>query len=370
MNNKNISSQPKIGTMQITILFSMLGVLSSLLFLDFPSSDNPLGTVLSNAAAGAVLRALLVIPIVLFTKKCSGQSITSALGEKCRPAAVIISLLYGAVLVSASAYCLKEFGRFAGDMIYPQGGATLCIILLGLACMYAAWGGTPAVCRMSTVMLVLLCINVLYLFISFLINGAAAGVYPVRPEMTNIPDSLTEISVCGLIPLCFLCRHASSGGKHRAMTGAFGAVAGILVVSAVLAYLTYVTLGGYSDLCRYPLYEADIYASRNFGITPDGFFFVFYLTAAAAVISLFLSSAGECISDAFNGRGKLPAVICSAAAIVIAAVNSALQDGITDVIMMLCRFAGANITLLFVIPLLMYAFLPASADSHRKEKSS
>ncbi|MGN0642704.1 MAG: hypothetical protein ACI4JJ_06110 [Huintestinicola sp.] len=369
MNN----SHPKTDNMQLVVMLGLFAVFSSLLTLKFPSDGNSLGSVLSADASRAVIQAVLVLPAVLFSSRLHGKSVTGAASEISRTAGMTAALLYAVFFTSAAARFTELFAEFAAVKYFPEGGAAVCALLLGAVCFYAACGGISAVCRMSTVLLIIFAAEIIYLIVTAVINGPAdvVSISDLRISPDVITAGLSDITNCGLTVLCFAPAHMRVGKKSRGLKcGAYCSVAAILVVSALLAFLSEIILGSYSDLSVYPLYDAVIYTSRSVNIKPDGIFFVFWAMSSAAIISLMLACAGEGIGAALTFKtaegetgkiGKYTVIstaVCTAFAAIAAAVGTGSDNIILRGFLSVCTSTSASVILLFIIPLLLFAFYP------------
>ncbi len=331
-----------IDSSQIIIILAAFGVLCCVSYGGFGT----LGGMLADTVASAVILALLAVPVVLLANKEQGSvpEIIAAGNSMLGKAAAV---LYGIYFIAAASDFIRRYGEFVSERYFTEASAEVCIVLLGLVCVYISWAGAETVCRMSTVMLFLAAAT----SAAFVIFGREEFSMPeFRPESISLADGAESgIFIYGAAAVASMCMLCSGAGK-RTRKGVYCGLAAFMLVTAVLVFTAFSVLGDFSLISEYPVTDMVIYASGKLSFRPDGIYFTLWTIIAAGVISLLSACAGQALKVVFTrvrGEG-----IITGAAVTAAGLICALTD--SKVCTALCSYPSAVI-LIAVIPLLTLA---------------
>lgn len=305
-----------IGSGQITVMITIFAVLycvSQAVYADC-------GAMLANTAASAVILAVLAIPLSVLTCRREG-SVPEMISEKSRSAGKIAAALYLIYFLAAAADILLSFAVFVSERYFQGAGPLVCVMLLGLVCVYISWAGSQAVCRMSTVILYLL-IFTSAVFAAFALNDFSL------PEIRLHTISFSYESVKGIFPslaavtasMCVIC----GGAGRRTRKGIYGGIAAGLAASAAITAAVFSVLGDFTVISEYPILDSVIYASREVSFRPDGLFFSLWTMIAAAAVSLLCACGGEAL------KTIIPSIRC----------EGIYTAGAAVVVAVICVFAG------------------------------
>ena len=300
-----------IGRGQTAVMLTLFGVI----FCVLNTSLSDMGTSLADISVSVMLLAVMLIPLAILS--ISGEkSVPELCSQNLGFIGRVVNILFFIYFITAAANILKRFSEFVSERYLPEANAAVCIIMLGAVCIYIAHTGVETVCRMSTVLLFMLCaLSVIFLL------GAWKDILAFDCNSVTFPKLSLQRGLGGLFPigaagctcLCVMC----GGMGRRTRGGAYVGIAAMLAAAALITAAVYMTLGGYISVSEYPLADSVIYAARERTFRNDGLFFSLWTVMCAAVISLLCACGGHSIKQAIpiiKGEGLIggiTAVICA-----------------------------------------------------------
>lgn len=335
-----------IGRGQIAVMLTLFGVIFCLLNTTFPD----MGTSLADISVSVMILAVMLIPLAILSMY-GEKSVPELCAEKLGIFGRVINILFFIYFITAAAHILKRYSEFVSERYFTEANTAVCIIMLGAVCIYIAHTGAETVCRMSTVLLFMLCV----LSVIFLL-GAWKDILAFDCSSVTVPKLSLQRSFSGLFPigaagctcLCVMC----GGMGKRTRSGAYGGIAAMLAASVLITAAMYMTLGGYISVSEYPLSDSVIYAARERTFRNDGLFFSIWTVMCAAVISLLCACGGHSLRQAFPIK-KWEGLVSGITAVICAL--SEMYFGIT-----LCKMIYESplppIILTAAVPLLLIIF--------------
>ncbi|WP_432650037.1 GerAB/ArcD/ProY family transporter [Huintestinicola sp.] len=300
-----------IGRGQTAVMLTLFGVIFCVLNTSLPD----MGTSLADISVSVMILAVMIIPLAILSM--SGEkSVPEMCAEKFGFIGRVVNILFFIYFITAAADILKRFSEFVSERYFPEANTAVCILMLGAVCIYIAHTGVETVCRMSTVLLFMLCV----LSVIFLL-GAWKDILAFDCTSVTVPKlslqrgfgGLFTIGAAGCTCLCVMC----GGMGKRTRSGAFGGIAAMLAAAVLITAAVYMTLGGYVSVSEYPLADSVIYAARDRTFRNDGLFFSLWTVMCAAVISLLCACGGHSLRQAIPAVkvegliGGITAVICA-----------------------------------------------------------
>lgn len=329
-----------VGAGQTAVMLSLFGVLYCVSRGQFYNT----GVMLINAVCSALTAGLLIIPLVLLSRR-TGESlaVTSAgygiIGR-------VILFPYAIYFIFTAADFLKKYSVFVNERYFSEGSLFVIILLMGLVCVYVSHTGAETVCRMSTVLLFMLTAAFIFYFAA---GGGDIALYDLGrliPHNFSIQENcfngLFPSAAAGAMCIAVLCR----GMGKNTRKGAYLGLALTLFASGVIIFGAGAVMNDYLTVSEYPVTDAVIYVSRKMTFRPDGVFFTLWTIIAAAVISLLSACSGHFIKvmiPAVKGEGMISAALVTACAY--------LCSGFCG---MVHSLPWVNFTLLFAVPLIFY----------------
>lgn len=335
-----------IGRGQTAVMLTLFGVI----FCVLNTSLNDIGTSLADISVSVMLLAVMLIPLAILSmsgEKSVPELCTQNLGFMGR----VINILFFIYFITAAANILKRFSEFVSERYFPEANTAVCILMLGAVCIYIAHTGAETVCRMSTVLLFMLCaLSVIFLL------GAWKDILAFDCTSVTVPNLSLERGFSGLFPigaagctcLCVMC----GGMGKRTRSAAYGGIAAMLAAAALITSAEYMTLVGYVNVSEYPLADSVIYAARERTFRNDGLFFSLWTVMSAAVISLLCACGGHSL------RQAIPAVKIEGLVSGITAVICALSELYFN--LTFCKMIYENplppLILIAAVPLILLMF--------------
>ncbi|MCI7767343.1 MAG: spore germination protein [Oscillospiraceae bacterium] len=300
-----------IGRGQAAVSLALFGVLFCVLNREWIS----VGIGLADTAVSALILAAAVIPLACLSGKYEG-SVPKLCTERLGYFGRVINILFLVYFIAASGAVLGEYGRFVSERYFPGAGSAVCIIMLGLICIYISHTGAETVCRMSTVLLFMLALtSAVFLF------GAWKDICGFDFSSVSAPKLSLSRGFRGLFPMgaagCACLCVMSGGLEKRTRCGAYGGIAAMFGAAAAITAAVWFTLGDYVHSSEYPLTDSVIYAAREGTFRNDGLFFSLWTVIAAAVISLLAACGGhslKCAVPKIKSEGIISgvgAVLCA-----------------------------------------------------------
>lgn len=300
-----------IGRGQTAVMLSLFGVLYCVL----AAAYKPIEQMLADTVSSVILLGIMLIPLAVLTAGGSGsvtERCVSDLGFFGR----IINAVYFIYFAAAASEILRRYGIYASERYFSEGGAAVCIVLIGAVCAYISQTGAETVCRMSTVLMALLLLTsaVFALGAAKSVDGTVLGSGRLSPiSLSGGFGEFFSFGAAGCACLCVMCK----GLGKRTRGGAYGGAAAMLGAAAIIIFAVSVTVGDYITAAEYPLTDAVIYASRQSTFRNDGMFFTLWTVICTAAVSLLCACGGNalrCTIPAVKGEGALSAaaaVICA-----------------------------------------------------------
>ncbi|MDE6593671.1 MAG: hypothetical protein K2K57_11505 [Oscillospiraceae bacterium] len=309
-----------------------------------------LSQMLINAVLSAIITAAAAIPLCIFSAKTPDTDLGEGIAERGVALRIICGILLAVYFLSGAAHILGKFGKFANERIFPEGNIYLCITLVGLVCIYAAHTGAQAISRMTTLIFALFLLGLIMLLIGGRGDLALSAVN-LTPKAVSFGDVLGNGEMTGLLPIfaagaitsSMLCKNAGKGLR----CGLYGGLAAMLAVSAGLITIVWALLGDFTRMTEYPALDAAVYCGRRFTFSFHGLFYALWIIAAAALLSMLMTCAGQALVWIFP-KIKYSGAIAAAAALVIALIE-ALTASVAERIFNDPVFAAV---LLIVLPLI------------------
>lgn len=300
-----------IGRGQTAVMLTLFGVI----FCVLNTSLSDMGTSLADISVSVMIMAVMLIPLAILSM-CGEKSVPELCTERLGFIGRVINILFFIYFITAGAHILKSYSEFVSERYFSEANMAVCILMLGAVCIYIAHTGVETVCRMSTVLLFMLCaLSVIFLL------GAWKDILAFDCNSVIVPKLSLQRGFGGLFPigaagctcLCVMC----GGMGKRTRSGAYGGIAAMLAAAVLITAAVYMTLGGYINVSEYPLADSVIYAARGGTFRNDGFFFSLWTVMCAAVISLLCACGGHSLKQAIpavKGEGiisGITAVICA-----------------------------------------------------------
>lgn len=300
-----------IGRGQAAVMLTFFGVI----FCVLNTSVSDMGTALADIAVSAMIMAAMLIPLAILLNGRE-ESVSELCAERMGFFGRIINILFFIYFIAAAGDILKQYGEFVSELYFPEANGSVCIIMLGAVCVYISHTGVETVCRMSTVLLFMLCAAaVIFLF------GAGKDILAFDYSSVTVPklslqrgfEGLFPMGAAGCVCLCVMC----GGMGKRTGCGAYGGIASMLTAAVLITAAVYITLGGYVNVSEYPLTDSVIYSARGGTFRNDGLFFSLWTVMCASIISLLTACGGHSLRQAvpfIKGEGiisGLAAVICA-----------------------------------------------------------
>ncbi|MGN0637639.1 MAG: GerAB/ArcD/ProY family transporter [Huintestinicola sp.] len=300
-----------IGRGQTAVMLTLFGVIFCVLNTTLPD----MGTSLADISVSVMIMAVMLIPLAVLSAK-GEKSVPELCTVRLGSIGRVINILFFIYFITAAAHILKRYSEFVSERYFPEADQAVCIIMLGAVCVYIAHTGVETVCRMSTVLLFMLCV----LSVIFLL-GAWKDILSFDRTDVTVPKLSLQRGLGGLFPigaagctcLCVMC----GGMGKRTRSGAYGGIAAMLAVSVLITAAVYMTLGGYITVSEYPLADSAVYAARGGTFRNDGLFFSLWTVMCAAVISLLCACGGHSLKQAAPAV-KLEGLISGTAAVICA----------------------------------------------------
>ncbi|MGN1100846.1 MAG: GerAB/ArcD/ProY family transporter [Huintestinicola sp.] len=304
-----------IGRGQTAVMLTLFGVI----FCVLNTNLTDIGTSLADIAVSVMIMSVMLIPLAILSAG-GEKSVPELCADRLGFFGRVVNILFFIYFITAAADILKSYSEFVSERYFPEADTIICIIMLGAVCIYIAHTGAETVCRMSTVLLFMLCaLSVIFLL------GAWKDILSFDRTDVTVPKLSLQRGLSGLFPigaagctcLCVMC----GGMGKRTRSGAYGGIAAMLAVSVLITAAVYMTLGGYISVSEYPLADSVIYAARGGTFRNDGLFFSLGTIMCAAVISLLCACGGHSLKQAVGvvkGEGLI-----SGAAAVLCAVTEA-----------------------------------------------
>lgn len=300
-----------IGRGQTTIMLTLFGVI----FCVLNTSLSDMGTSLANIAVSVMLMGAMLIPLAFLSAR-GEESVPELCAERLGFFGRVVNILFFIYFIAAAGDILKRYSEFVSERYFTEAAPAVCIIMLGAVCVYIAHTGVETVCRMSTVLLFMLCaLSVIFLLGAWrdIFEFDCTSVTVLKLSLQRGFGGLFPIGAAGCTCLCVTC----GGMGKRTRSGAYGGIAAMLAASVLITAAVYMTLGGYVTVSEYPLADSVIYAARGGTFRSDGLFFSLWTIMCAAVISLLTACGGHSLKQALpfvKGEGLIggaAAVICA-----------------------------------------------------------
>ncbi|MBP1546246.1 MAG: hypothetical protein J6A37_06570 [Oscillospiraceae bacterium] len=307
---KNMS----ISRGQAIIMLTLFGVLFCVLNTDYSS----MGKMLADTAVTVIILSVMAIPLVILAGKCSGtvpMICSERLGIFGKAADVVFFIYF----TCAAGDVLSRYGEFACERYFREAVPVICTAMLGAICIYISHTGAETVCRMSTVLLIMLVLTSAVFVFGGADDIADFDYSTVTAERLSLTDGfggLFPLGAAGTAVLCILC--GGLGKKTRC--GLYAGLAAMLTAAVLITGAVWTTLEGYVFSSEYPLTDSVIYASRGATFRNDGLFFSLWTVIAAAVISLLCACAGHSFKCVFN-KIRYEGIISGTAAVILAIIS-------------------------------------------------
>lgn len=335
-----------IGRGQAAVMLALFGVLFGVLNREWIS----VGVGLADTAVSALILAAAVIPLAVLSGKYEG-SVPKLCAERLGFLGRVINILFLVYFIAASGTVLGEYGKFVSERYFPEAGSAVCIIMLGLVCIYISHTGAETVCRMSTVLLFMLVLtSAVFLF------GAWRDICGFDFSSVTVPKLSLSRGFGGIFPMgaagCACLCVMNWGLGNRTRCGAYGGIAAMLAAASGITAAVWFTLGDYVHSSEYPLTDSIIYAAREGTFRNDGLFFSLWTVIAAAVISLLAACGGHALKCAVP-KIKWEGIISG-----LGAVLCALWGMYSEV--SFCKILFENpvpsLILIFAVPIILLIF--------------
>ncbi len=327
-------SKKFIGAGQTVVLTAAFGIFYALCMADFSSP----GKMLSNAVSAAALIGLALVPLAVLASRKNG-SVPELLAKKTGIPGRILCLLYVVYFISAASDFLAMYSDFVSERYLREFSPVVPVIMLGIVCVYISRTGIETVCRMSTVIIFMLCVT----GIAFAVNGFSdiisydyEKIIPERLSLSSAVSGLFPVGAAAASALCVMC----GGLGKNTRKAAFGGAAALLLAASAVIAAVFAVLDGYADISEYPAADAVIYSFRNMSFRPDGIFFILWTVICAAVVSLMCGCAARALGAAVP-RLRESGIITAAAALICA----------------VCAVYGADTGIIYRTPLCAAAVL-------------
>jgi len=260
-----------------------------------------------------IIAALIIIIFMLpafFAAKGSSLSIADIAAEQSKMLGKAAAALLAVFSILVTIQSLISFQFFLTTAVYEQGPKLLYIVLLTIACIYAASLGIEAFSRSAIFVTVLILAG--FFIISLLLIPDYNTLYLHTPFYDGIKPVFTEafatvFRYTELIAFLMLVPYDKTDAKKSF----FWLIGIALITSLLIVFLTQTALGDYGRAQTFPVYLLSRVAELSFIQRFDSLYVVLWLFSAFFKVALYIFLAGDCIKKLFakaSSRVVMPVV--------------------------------------------------------------
>lgn len=339
----------KISFGQALILLLICRIFTLMTFVPLLGEGYTFPTQLAAAVISILIQAVIIIPIILFSKACPEKTVTGAIIERHKGLGIAAAVLYLLFFLFYAVNAVLHFMRFLNLRFFKTENMAVLLIILLAVCIYCACCGIEGIARSSVITLIFFIIMLIVMAASSAQNFNTDNFYTTNVEkglFTAVMEDLARNSE--ITAAVFLVKNI----KDRTKCAMYGLLTAKLAVTEITSALIIGVLGDFARLTEYPLLSVGSYAGADLFQRNDSLYLVLWTISAVITIGFFIhicSGLGaELIHDLKFGN-LLVGIIIFAAAIVIIMLNADFSAIYSHV----CG-AVSTIILAGIIPLLAY----------------
>ncbi|MBQ2823872.1 MAG: hypothetical protein IJF18_04760 [Oscillospiraceae bacterium] len=275
----------KISCKQFLILLLICRIFTLMTFVPLASEGYAFTSQITAMLISTAIQAVLVIPVILFSRLCPDTTVTAAIKDKNKAAGIIAAALYLIFFLAHSVNCTIHFMEFLRSRFFYGAGAAVMLAVFAAACVYCAYCGIEGLARSGAFVLIFFVLTIILMTAASFGNFSTLNFYSDSPDNSlwkAVTDDLARN--CEITAAAFLIKNTDKPCRK----GLYGLLAAKLVLTALIMSLVTGILGGYAQLTDYPFMEVGSYSETRLFQRNDSLYLILWTLAAVISVSLFI----------------------------------------------------------------------------------
>ncbi len=342
----------KISSLQFITILLCCKLFTIMTYI--PEKDENGVIIIIAAVLTTILQGILMIPIIAFYNKNSGEGIFSFANSKSRTLGISISILFLLMSLWAIIESMGDLSFFLEYCFSDTYASWAVIIVLVAATFYVAHTGISTLARTTGIIAVVTIISLILVLSGFehhidFIELNISVETPVNDVIKSIPKLLSNSQE--LVAIIILMEKL----RNRPAKTVYGYLSIKLVLTIISVLAVVMVLGDYVHLSKLPFFTLSAFSQTKIIEHYEAFFMLFWTLCAVIKITLFTICAQHCIHQIFPKLNRLVGEGCSL--IVAAAVTLPILFEENWEAVSFIKLQSLSIVLLLgVIPLLLLFF--------------